>query len=72
MKIELTVDEWNVVVAGLAELPAKSSMGIIQQIQAQAQAQIKADRAIFEAAQSADIAPAPENVIEHPMPKPSK
>ena len=72
MKIELTIDEWNVVVAGLAELPAKTSMGIIQKIQAQAQAQIEADRAAFEATRSADIAPATESDINPKPPKPSK
>jgi hypothetical protein len=30
---ELTIDEWNIVLKGLGELPAKESLDIIQKIQ---------------------------------------
>ena len=40
INIELTVDEVNGVLAGLGELPAKVSMGLIQKIQKQAAPQL--------------------------------
>lgn len=38
--LQLEVEEVNGVLAGLGELPAKASMGLIQKIQQQAQPQI--------------------------------
>ena len=40
--LELTLDEINIILAGLGELPAKQSINLIIKIQQQAQAQIKA------------------------------
>ena len=39
---DLTLDELNVILLGLGELPAKQSINLIIKIQQQAQAQIKA------------------------------
>ena len=40
IKIDLSLDEINMVLGGLGELPAKASMGVIQKIQQQAQPQV--------------------------------
>jgi len=40
MTFVLTVDEANIILNALLELPAKASMGVIQKIQQQAQTQI--------------------------------
>jgi len=40
MTFVLTVDEANIILNALLELPAKTSMGVIQKIQQQAQTQI--------------------------------
>ena len=39
LKFYLTVEEANVILAGLGELPAKLSMGLISKIKAQAEKQ---------------------------------
>tara|TARA_B100000902_G_scaffold383053_1_gene421416 strand:+ start:307 stop:465 length:159 start_codon:yes stop_codon:yes gene_type:complete len=39
LKFYLTVDEANVILAGLGELPAKLSMGLISKIKSQAEKQ---------------------------------
>lgn len=41
IKFELTVDELNIVLAGLGELPAKSSIAVIDKIRNQAVPQIQ-------------------------------
>lgn len=41
IKFELTVDEVNLVFAGLGELPAKVSMNLIAKLQQQAQTQVQ-------------------------------
>ena len=41
MKFEFEVDEVNIVLQGLGELPAKLSMGLITNIQKQAEKQMK-------------------------------
>ena len=43
MNFELTVDEANVILGGLAKLPYEVSAGVINKLQAQAQGQIPAD-----------------------------
>jgi hypothetical protein len=40
--LEFTVDELNVVLAGLGELPAKASLALIDRIRAQATEQLRA------------------------------
>ena len=40
IKIDLSLDEINMVLGGLGELPAKASMGVIQKIQQQAGPQV--------------------------------
>jgi hypothetical protein len=42
MNFELTVDEANVILGGLAKLPYEVSAGVIQKLQTQAQGQIPA------------------------------
>ena len=41
LKFELSVDETNVVLTGLCELPAKHSLSLLQKIQSQAQEQMQ-------------------------------
>ena len=41
MKFEFELDEVNIILAGLAELPAKASMSIIAMIQEQAAPQMQ-------------------------------
>ena len=41
IKIDLSLDEINMVLGGLGELPAKASMGVIQKIQQQAAPQVQ-------------------------------
>ena len=41
IKIDLSLDEINMVLGGLGELPAKASMGVIQKIQQQAGPQVQ-------------------------------
>ena len=43
MNFELTVDEANVILGGLAKLPYEVSAGVIQKLQSQAQGQLPAD-----------------------------
>lgn len=40
IKLDLSLEEINLVLGGLGELPAKASMGVIQKIQQQAQPQV--------------------------------
>jgi len=40
IKLDLSLEEINVILGGLGELPAKASMGVIQKIQQQAQPQV--------------------------------
>lgn len=40
IKLDLSLQEINVILGGLGELPAKTSMGVIQKIQQQAQPQV--------------------------------
>jgi len=42
VSLELSVDEVNVVLAGLGELPAKASLSIIDKIRSQAVGQLQA------------------------------
>jgi len=41
IKFDLSLDEINMVLSGLGELPAKASMGVIQKIQQQASPQVQ-------------------------------
>lgn len=41
IKIDLSLEEINMVLGGLGELPAKASMGVIQKIQQQAAPQVQ-------------------------------
>lgn len=45
VSLELSVDEVNVVLAGLGELPAKASLSIIDKIRSQAVGQLQANAA---------------------------
>ena len=45
INIQLTVEETNVILTALLDLPAKQSMKLIQSIQAQAQEQLAAQNA---------------------------
>ena len=40
INLDLSLEEINVILGGLGELPAKASMGVIQKIQQQAQPQV--------------------------------
>ena len=40
INLDLSLEEINMVLGGLGELPAKASMGVIQKIQQQAQPQV--------------------------------
>ena len=40
INLDLSLDEINLILNGLGELPAKASMGVIQKIQQQAQQQV--------------------------------
>ena len=40
IKLDLSLEEINVILGGLGELPAKASMGVIQKIQQQAGPQV--------------------------------
>ena len=40
LKFELTMDEANLLITALCELPAKVSLGLINKLQGQAQAQL--------------------------------
>jgi hypothetical protein len=52
VKLELTLDEANIVLAGLGELPAKASLGVIDKVRSQAVSQLQAAAAVAaEAAQ---------------------
>jgi len=41
IKIDLSLEEINIVLGGLGELPAKTSMGVITKIQQQASPQVQ-------------------------------
>ena len=41
IKLDLSLEEINMVLGGLGELPAKASMGVIQKIQQQASPQVE-------------------------------
>lgn len=41
LTLELTLDEVNLVLAGLGELPAKTSLGVIDKVRSQAVGQLK-------------------------------
>ena len=41
IKLDLSLDEINMILNGLGELPAKASMGVIQKIQQQASPQVR-------------------------------
>ena len=43
--LELTLDEVNVVLAGLGELPAKASIAVIDKVRAQAVSQLQSAQA---------------------------
>ena len=51
MKFELSVEEVNVALAGLGELPAKTSFGVISKIKTQAEEQLQAQERQKEAEQ---------------------
>ena len=40
INLDLSLEEINLILGGLGELPAKASMGVIQKIQQQAQPQV--------------------------------
>jgi hypothetical protein len=40
INLDLSLEEINLILSGLGELPAKASMGVIQKIQQQAQPQV--------------------------------
>lgn len=42
VKLELTIDDVNVVLAGLGELPAKASLGVIERVRSQVIPQVQA------------------------------
>ena len=48
MKFELEVEEVNIILQGLGELPAKLSMNLIQSVQQQAAAQMQPETEILE------------------------
>lgn len=52
--LELEVEEVNAVLAGLGELPAKTSMGLIQKIQQQAQPQLMQQPPVVEEGEGAE------------------
>lgn len=52
VNFELTVDEVNVVLAGLGELPAKISLSVIDKVRGQAVAQLQPAEAVATPAQS--------------------
>ena len=41
IKLDLSLEEINMILGGLGELPAKASMGVIQKIQQQASPQVQ-------------------------------
>jgi hypothetical protein len=43
VKLELTFDDVNVIIAGLGELPAKISLGVIERVRKQAAEQLRAE-----------------------------
>lgn len=43
--LELTLDEVNVLLAGLGELPAKTSLGVIDKVRSQAVGQLQQQQA---------------------------
>jgi len=45
IKIELTLDEVNVILAGLGELPAKASLSVIDRVRTQVLPQVQAQQA---------------------------
>jgi len=49
IKLDLSLEEVNMVLGGLGELPAKASMGVIQKIQQQAGPQVKPEAEAEEA-----------------------
>jgi len=48
MKFEFEVEEVNIILQGLGELPAKLSMNLIQSVQQQAAAQMQPETKILE------------------------
>lgn len=42
----LTIEECNIIMAGLAELPLKVSMALVQKLQAQAQSQLNKSESV--------------------------
>jgi hypothetical protein len=48
VSLELTLDEINVVLAGLGELPAKTSLNVIDKVRSQAVSQLQAQPAALE------------------------
>ena len=53
IKIDLSLEEINMVLGGLGELPAKASMGVIQKIQQQAAPQVQPEPAPAEEGEEA-------------------
>ena len=49
INLDLSLEEINMVLGGLGELPAKASMGVIQKIQQQAGPQVKPEAEVEEA-----------------------
>jgi len=49
INLDLSLEEINMVLGGLGELPAKASMGVIQKIQQQAGPQVKPEAEAEEA-----------------------
>ena len=43
VKLELTFDDVNVIIAGLGELPAKISLGVIERVRKQAAEQLRTE-----------------------------
>ena len=48
MKFEFKIEEVNIILQGLGELPAKLSMNLIQSVQQQAAAQMQPETEILE------------------------
>jgi len=44
IKLELSIEETNLILAGLGKLPAEASMGLILEIQKQANEQLKEEK----------------------------
>ena len=55
INLDLSLEEINMVLGGLGELPAKASMGVIQKIQQQAGPQVTRDEEAGEAGEAEEV-----------------